>query len=104
MEPTIKVRVARDGEWAAVKSLILHPMETGLRKDPETGATVPRHHITRIAYTHNGRTVMVAHCSTAVAKNPWLTFSFRGAQAGDRFAVEWIDNLGGTDSLELVLD
>ena len=42
MEPTIRVRVARDGEWAEVKSLVLHPMETGLRKDPATGATVPR--------------------------------------------------------------
>ena len=104
MEPTIRVRVARDGEWAEVKSLVLHPMETGLRKDPATGATVPRHHITRITYTLNGRPVMVAHCSTAVAKNPWLTFSFRGAAPGDRFAVEWVDNLGESDSLEMEID
>jgi sulfur-oxidizing protein SoxZ len=104
MPESIRVRVARDGEWAEVKSLILHPMETGLRKDPATGAIVPHHHITRITCTLNGRPVMVAHCSTAVAQNPWLTFAFGGARTGDRFAVAWIDNLGESDSLEMVLD
>ena len=69
-----------------------------------SGETVPRHHITRVTYTLNDRPVMVAHCSTAVAKNPWLTFAFGGARPGDRLAVAWVDNLGNTDSLEMILD
>jgi sulfur-oxidizing protein SoxZ len=93
---TIKVRVQREGERARVKCLIVHPMETGLRKDP-------RHHITRISFANNGRTVLVAHCSTAVAKNPYLQFSFEGASAGDRFSVAWVDTRGETDSLETAL-
>ena len=104
MTETIKVRVKREGDWAEVKSLLIHPMETGLRKDPLTGSAIPRHHITRVTYANNGRPVLVAHCSTAVAKNPYFNFSFAGAQAGDRFRVEWVDNLGNTDSLETVLD
>lgn len=103
MAETIKVRVQREGDRARVKCLILHPMETGLRKDPQTGAVVPRHHITRITFANNGHTVLVAHCSTAVAKNPYFDFSFGGAAAGDRFGVEWVDTQGVTDSLQTVL-
>ena len=104
MADTIKLRVTREGGRAAVKCLIVHPMETGLRKDSLTGAIVPRHHITRISFVRNGRAVLVANCSTAVARNPYFEFGFDGAQAGDRFSVEWVDTRGETDRLESVLD
>jgi sulfur-oxidizing protein SoxZ len=104
MSQTIKVRIRREGEHAEVRALLIHPMETGLRKDPLTGDTVPRHHITRIRFTHNGRVVLVAHCSTAVAKNPLLDFSFDRVRAGDRFGTEWVDTLGVTDSVETVVE
>lgn len=103
MSETIKVRVTRDGDGAQVKCLIVHPMETGLRKDPLTGSVVPRHHITRVAFRNNGRAVLVVNCSTAVAKNPYFDFSFDGARAGDRFSVEWVDTRGEADLLETVL-
>jgi sulfur-oxidizing protein SoxZ len=93
MSHTIKLRITRKDEHAEVKVLILHPMETGLRKDPLTGATVPRHHMTRVGFAHNGRAVLVADCSTAVAKNPHFELSFEGARAGDRFRVEWTETL-----------
>lgn len=104
MSQTIKVRIRREGERAEVRALIIHPMETGLRKDPLTGDTVPRHHITRIRFAHNGRVVLVAHCSTAVAKNPLFDFSFDGVRVGDRFSTEWVDTLGVTDALETVVE
>lgn len=103
MADTIKLRVTREGDRAGVKCLIVHPMETGLRKDPLSGAVVPRHHITRITFASNGRAVLIAHCSTAVAKNPYFEFSFDGARANDRFSVAWVDTHGATDSLETVL-
>jgi sulfur-oxidizing protein SoxZ len=100
---TIKVRVTREGGKAQVKCLIVHPMETGLRKDPVTGIVVPRHHITRVTFANNGRAVLVAHCSTAVAKNPYFDFGFDGARAGDRFRVDWVDTRGAADALETVV-
>lgn len=102
MAGTIKVRVKREGDQAEVKCLIVHPMETGLRKEPLTGALVPPHHITRITFANSGSVVMTAHCSTAVAQNPFFDFSFSGA--GDRFSVEWVDNLGMADALDTALD
>jgi hypothetical protein len=47
---------------------------------------------------------MIADCSTAVAKNPYFNFAFRGASAGDRFTVDWVDTRGETGSVETILN
>lgn len=104
MSGTIRVRVKREGDLAEVKSLITHPMETGAREDPETGVRVPRHHITRVTFSINGNAVLIANCGTAVARNPFFTFKFMGAGPGDSFVVNWVDNLGESDTLETILD
>ena len=103
MASKIKIKTRLSGDVAEVKSLMLHPMETGARKDPDTGELVPRHHITQLTFTNNGEAVMVANFSTAVSKNPYINFSFRGAKAGDTLRISWVDNLGSSDELETVL-
>jgi len=103
MASKIKVKVKLAGDIADVKSLMIHPMETGARKDPETEELVPAHHITQLMFTNNDKPVMVANFSTAVSKNPYFSFKFSGAKAGDTLKVSWVDNLGGTDELETVL-
>jgi sulfur-oxidizing protein SoxZ len=103
MASKIKLKTKLKGDVAEVKSLMLHPMETGSRKDPETGELVPAHHITQLTFEHNGRAVMVANFSTAVSKNPYFSFSFQGASAGDKLKASWVDNLGATDELEIEL-
>ena len=104
MANKIKVQVKiRDG-MAHVKSLIVHPMETGSRKDPDTGELVPRHHIQQLKFSNDGKVVLLANCSTAVSRNPTFNFSFSGAKPGDRFEVSWTDTRGETDSIEKFLD
>lgn len=100
MAGNIKLNVKLKGNVADVKSLMLHPMETGSRKDPDTGAIIPAHHITQLIFTNNGKEVMIANFSTAVSKNPFFGFSFEGAKAGDTLKVSWVDNTGATDELE----
>ena len=100
MAGKIKLNVKLKGNIADVKSLMLHPMETGARKDPDTGAIIPAHHITQLIFTNNGKEVMIANFSTAVSKNPYFGFSFEGAKAGDTLKVSWTDNTGATDELE----
>ena len=100
MAGKIKLKTKLSGDVAEIKSLMLHPMETGARKDPETGELVPAHHITKLVFTNNGKQVMVANFSTAVSKNPYFSFSFKGARQGDTLKVSWVDNLGVTDELE----
>ena len=103
MAAKIRVHVKLDGELAKVKSLVVHPMETGTRKDPDTEIIVPRHHIEQLTFSNNGKAVMVVNCSTAVAKNPYFYFSFRGASPGDKFTVSWVDTKGESNSLETIL-
>ena len=100
MASTIKISAKIKDGVANVKSLMLHPMETGSRVDPDSGKTVPVHHITQLIFTNNGKQVLVANFSTAVSKNPFFGFSFEGAKAGDTLKVSWVDNNGGTDELE----
>jgi sulfur-oxidizing protein SoxZ len=101
--PTIKISAKLNGSIADIKSLIFHPMETGSRIDPDTGNTIPAHHITQLIFTNNGTQVMVANFSTAVSKNPFFGFSFEGAKAGDILKASWVDNLGETDEIETQL-
>ena len=103
MASKIKVKAKLKGDIAEVKSLMMHPMETGSRKDPDTGATIPAHHITQLTFANNGNPVMVVDCSTAVSRDPYFSFSFSGAKAGDTLSVRWVDNKGESDSVESVL-
>ena len=43
---------------------------------------------------------MTTHWGTAVSKNPYLSFKFKGAKAGDTLKISWVDNLGKSDSVE----
>jgi sulfur-oxidizing protein SoxZ len=103
MTTTIKISAKLTGRIADVKSLMLHPMETGSRIDPDTGNSVPAHHITQLIFSNNNKQVMVANFSTAVSKNPFFGFSFEGAKVGDTLKVSWVDNSGATDELETQL-
>lgn len=103
MASKIKIKTKLSGDVADVKCLLLHPMETGARKDPDTGKLIPAHHITQLTSTNNGTTVMLANFSTAISVNPYFGFKFRGAKAGDTLKISWVDNLGGTDEVETTL-
>ena len=102
MGKPIKIRAKVKGDVAEVKALMPHPMESGLRRDPETNELVPAHFITDVVAEHNGEVVLSAYWSTAVSKNPYVAFSFTGAAAGDKIVVRWADNTGDTSESEAV--
>ena len=95
----MKIRAAMQGDSADVKVLISHPMETGQRKN-EKGELVPQHFITEVTATLNGKPVMSAQWSQAVSRNPFLGFKVKGAKAGDKVGVSWVDNKGEKSSIE----
>ncbi|HWH49231.1 MAG TPA: thiosulfate oxidation carrier complex protein SoxZ [Burkholderiales bacterium] len=103
MADPMKIRAQLKGDVADVKILIFHPMETGLRKDAVTGQPVPMHIIQNLTATLNGKTVLEAQWSQAVSKNPFLNFRVRGAKAGDKLLVGWVDNRGEKASMETIL-
>ena len=98
MAQPIRMRVKLEGDLADVRVLIEHPMETGLRKDPVTGELVPMHFIQTMTATLNGKPVLEAQWSRAIARNPYVQFRIKGAKAGDQIGIAWIDNLGESNS------
>ncbi len=91
---------AKDGK-VEVKALINHPMETGMRKDAKTGEVIPAHFIEEVVCEHKGKVVMKAIWSGGISKNPFLSFTFTNGQPGDPVKITWLDNKGGTDTVEV---
>lgn len=89
----MKIRAATKDGVTEVKVLMSHEMETGQRKD-SSGAIVPAHFITELVATWNGKTVLEAQFGTAISKNPYLAFKFKGGEKGDKVSVSWKDNKG----------
>ena len=103
MADPMRIRVAARDGVVNVKILMSHEMETGQRKD-SAGKLVPAHYIRSVTATHQGKTVLSAQWGPAVAKNPFLEFSFKGGQKGDKIAVTWEDNKGDTRTDETAIN
>jgi len=97
---TIKVRAKEKDGIVTVKALIIHPMETGIRKDKKTGKLIPAHFIQEVFCEANGNTVMTAQWSGGVSKNPYISFKFEGARKGDTITLSWVDNMGKKEKAE----
>jgi sulfur-oxidizing protein SoxZ len=97
---SIKMRATMSGDSTTVKALISHPMDTGLVKDKKTGELIPAHFIQEVNCEHNGKSVLNALWGAAVSKDPYLSFKFKGANAGDTVKLTWTDNKGNTDTDE----
>jgi sulfur-oxidizing protein SoxZ len=93
MAEPMKIRATLQGDVADVRILMLHPMETGARKDSK-GDIVPPHFIQNVAVTYNGKTVLDAQWSQAISRNPFLGLRIKGAKVGDTLSVTWVDNKG----------
>ncbi len=97
MASSIRVRATSNGDITEVQTLIQHPMDTGLVKDSK-GELIPAHFIQELKFEWNGKDVFVANWGTAVSKDPYVKFSFKGAKKGDELKISWTDNKGASDT------
>ena len=93
MADPMRIRANAAGDSTEVKVLMSHEMETGQRKDAQ-GKTIPAWFIQEVNVTWNGKTVLSAQWGPAVAKNPFLSFKFKGGAKGDKITINWVDNRG----------
>lgn len=93
MAEPMRIRATLQGDVADVRILMMHPMETGQTKNAK-GELVPQHYIQSVIVTHNGKTVLDAQWSQAISRNPFLGVRVKGAKAGDKIGVTWVDNRG----------
>ncbi|HRP74621.1 MAG TPA: thiosulfate oxidation carrier complex protein SoxZ [Rhodocyclaceae bacterium] len=103
MSGAMKIRARMKDGITDVAVLMMHPMETGQRKDPRTGQTIPAHFIQKVTAAVNEKQVLVAQWGAAVSKNPLLGFRVEGATAGDKLVITWEDNLGEKSRAEATI-
>jgi sulfur-oxidizing protein SoxZ len=99
MADPMRIRAQAAGDKTTVRVLMAHEMETGQRKDA-SGKIVPAWFIQQVTAQLNGKTVMTAQWGPSVAKNPFLQFVVKGAKAGDKITIAWVDNKGDKRSDE----
>lgn len=102
MTEPMRIRAQAQGDKTTVRALVSHEMESGQRKDA-SGKLVPAWFIQNINASWNGKTVMSAQWGTAVSKNPFVQFVFRGGKVGEKVVVSWVDNRGEKRSDEAVI-
>lgn len=74
-------RSARVGEVVEIRTLIEHPMETGLRH--EAGRAVPRDMLTRMTLSVNGQVALTAELRNGTSANPYHVFFLRIERASE---------------------
>ncbi|MBK7276253.1 MAG: thiosulfate oxidation carrier complex protein SoxZ [Rubrivivax sp.] len=99
MADPMRIRAQAAGDKTTVRVLMSHEMETGLRKD-SAGKPIPAWFIQEVTAAHNGKEVMTAQWGPSVAKNPFMQFTVKGAKAGDKITIGWVDNKGDKRSDE----
>lgn len=94
-EPLANPRVSvGSGQPAEVRTLISHPMETGLR-EAENGETLPRHIIERFTVSLDGDIAFEAELHQAVSANPYLRF-YLTPESDAEALFEWHDDSGNS--------
>jgi sulfur-oxidizing protein SoxZ len=93
MADPMRIRASAKDGVADVRVLMAHEMETGQRKDG-SGNLVPAWYISEVDATLNGKPVLKAYWGPAISKNPFLAFKVKGAKAGDKIVITWVDNKG----------
>jgi len=102
MADPMKIRTTVGAEFTEVRVLMVHPMETGQRKD-SSGNLVPIHFIQEMSVKLNGRSVLEGQISQAVSRNPVFSFRLKGAKAGDKLDIAWLDNRGERNRTETAI-
>ncbi len=94
MPQKMKIRAKIQDGITTVKAIMYHKMESGSRKDEETGELVPAHFIKEVQAELNGEVIISAEWGTGISKNPYWSFTFEGGKPGDIVKISWTDNQG----------
>jgi sulfur-oxidizing protein SoxZ len=93
-DPRPRIRLSANevpaGEIVEVRTLVSHPMESGMRSDG-AGSYIPRHIINTFRAEFGGEIVFEAQMEPAIAANPYFEFALR-PQVSGTLVLTWIDD------------
>jgi sulfur-oxidizing protein SoxZ len=89
----IKPKKYKTGDIIKVSFMIMHPMDTGMRKDKKTGKIVPAHYINDVKFMFGDEVFTTMKTWESLSTNPVLTVNFKVPGKG-KIKVAYTDNLG----------
>lgn len=92
----LKLKPKKDykvGEVIDVNIIALHPMETGIRRDKESGNAIPAHYIEELKLYFDGKLITSMITWETLSRDPFMQVNFKVPGKGELKAVIK-DNLG----------
>lgn len=89
-------KLVRRDEPFEIRVLISHPMESGQRRGME-GEAIPRMIINHFTCTLGGEPVITLDLHSAIAANPFFSFSAVARESG-ALVMTWVDDTGVVQS------
>ncbi len=89
-------------EIITVKTMAEHDMESGVRRNNDTGIIYPKLVIQKVEVRYNGTEVFSANWFSGVSANPFMSFKLKVSYSG-LVEVEWIDDYGSSTKLSDVI-
>lgn len=89
----IKPKKYKDGEVVKVSFMVMHPMETGMRKDKKTKQIVPADYINSVKFNYNSKDITSMTVWESVSTNPVFTVPMKINGKG-KLVVTFTDNKG----------
>ena len=89
----IKPKKYSVGDIVKVDFIVIHPMETGLRKDKKTGKVIPAHYIDDIKFYYGDDLVTKMVVWESVSTNPYFSINLKVTKE-DTLKVVYKDNTG----------
>ncbi len=89
----IKPKKYKTGEIVKVSFMVMHPMDTGMRKNKKTGKIVPAHYINEVKFMFNGKVFTTMKTWESLSTNPVFTVNFKVPGKG-KITVSYTDNTG----------
>jgi sulfur-oxidizing protein SoxZ len=89
----IKPKKFKDGEVVKVSFMVMHPMETGMRKDKKTKQIVPAKYINSVKFVYNGKTITTMNVWESLSTNPVFT-TYMKINGKGKLTVTYSDSTG----------
>ena len=93
--PTIRINIpspVKQGEIIEIKTMIMHPMETGFRVD-SMAKPYPKRIIHTFECLYNGEEVVRMELNSGIAAKPLITFIIEAVESGE-LLFRWHDDNG----------
>jgi sulfur-oxidizing protein SoxZ len=73
----IKPKDYKAGEIVKIDFMAMHPMETGMRKDKDSGQLIPAHYIDEVKFMFNDQLTTKMVIWESLSVNPLMSISFK---------------------------